>query len=144
MRLLTARRREMKTAALTLLLVLLVACGPPRAGGVPVGQDATPQPQFVGKVWQSTDPGSSLGTLRIFLPDGTLLMDSCGETYRLAQWRAIDDRRLEWTEDTARIEAEITVLTDDELQLRLLLVGGVKNETYRLAKTPYLCPDLPR
>jgi hypothetical protein len=61
-----------------------------------------------------------------------------------APWRAIDDRRREWTEDTARIEAQITRLTDDELQLRLQLVGGVRNETYRLAKPPYLCPDLPR
>ncbi len=109
-----------------------------------MGQDTTRQPQFVGKAWLSTDAGASPGTLRIFLPDGTLLMDSCGETYRMARWRAIDERRLEWTEDTARIETQITVLTDDELQLRLLLVGGVKNETYRLAKVPYVCPDLPR
>jgi hypothetical protein len=134
----------MKAAAVTLLLVLPVACGPPRADRVPVGQDTTCQPPFVGKAWLSTDPTASPGTLRIFLSDGTLLMDSCGETYRLARWRAIDDRRLEWTEDTARIEAQITRLTDDELQLRLQLVGAVKNETYRLARPPYLCPDLPR
>lgn len=71
-------------------------------------------------------------------------MDSCGETYRLAQWRAIDDRRIEWTEDTARIEAQITRLTDDELQLRLQLARVVKEETYRLAKAPKVCPDMPR
>ena len=136
--------RETKGVAVALLLVLLVGCGPPRAGGAPAVQDATRQPQFVGKAWLSTDAGASPGTLRIFLPDGTLLMDSCGETYRMARWRAIAERRLEWTEDTARIEAQITMLTDDELQLRLQLVGGVKNETYRLAKVPYVCPDLPR
>ena len=103
--LLAARKREMKAAALTLLLVLPVGCGPPGAGGVPVGRDATRQPQFVGKAWLSTDADASPGTLRIFLPDGTLLMDSCGETYRIARWRALDEHRLEWTEDTARIEA---------------------------------------
>ena len=137
-------QRETKAAAAALLIVLLVGCGPPRASETQAPQDALRQPQFVGKVWLATDPSAAPGTLRIFLPNGTLLMDSCGETYRLAEWRTVGERRLEWTEDTARIAAEITRLTDDELQLRLLLLGGVKNETYRLAKVPYVCPDLPR
>jgi hypothetical protein len=129
---------------LNLLNILSTGCGPPRAGGTPMAQGAPPQPQFVGKVWLATDPSAAPGTLRIFLPNGTLLMDSCGETYRLAEWRALDEHLIEWTEDTARIKAEITRLTDDELQLRLRLRGESKDEAYRLAKAPAVCPDVPR
>jgi hypothetical protein len=96
---------------------------------------------FVGHIWISTDPSAAPGTLRIFLPDGTLVMDSCVETYRLARWRAIDDRRIEWQEDTARILAEIAQVTSDQLQLRLHLVSEIKEENYRLAPVPFLCPD---
>ena len=72
------------------------------------------------------------------------MMDSCWETYRLARWQALDDRRIEWHEDTARIEAEITSLSAEQLQLRLRLVGESKTETYRPAPIPFLCPDMPR
>ena len=58
---------------------------------------------FVGRTWLSTDASAPPGTLRIFLADGTLLMDSCGETYRLAKWRSLGAGRIEWTEDGARI-----------------------------------------
>lgn len=98
-------------------------------------------PSFVGKIWISTDPSTAPGTLRIFLPDGTLLMDSCGETYRLARWQAIDERRIEWHEDTARIEAEVTQVGSDALQLRLHLVSELKEENFRLASVPFVCPD---
>jgi hypothetical protein len=124
-------------------LVLLCACSAPHGGRPPRG-DVQRQPEFVGKVWVSTDASAALGTLRIFLPGGTLMMDSCWETYRLAPWRMIDDRRIEWTEDTARIEAQITQLTGERLQLRLQLRGETKEETYRLAQVPTVCPDLPR
>jgi hypothetical protein len=92
----------------------------------------------------STDSSAAPGTFRIFLPNGTRVMDSCWETYRLAPWRTIGDRRIEWTEDTARIEAEIAQLTDERLQLRLQLKGEVKEENYRPASVPTVCPDMPR
>ena len=96
----------------------------------------------VGKIWVSTDSSSPLGTFRIFLPDGTLVMDSCVETYRLAKWRAIDSRRVEWQEDTATIEAEIAQSSPDELLLRVRLGGQVTEQRYRLATVPYVCPDM--
>ena len=99
---------------------------------------------FVGKIWLSTDPSSALGTFRIFLHDGTLVMDSCVETYRLAKWRAIDSRRIEWQEDTATIEGEIAQPSPDELLLRVRLSGQVTEQRYRLATVPYVCPDMPR
>jgi hypothetical protein len=101
-------------------------------------------PTLAGKLWLSTDPGAAPGTLLAFLPNGTLLMDSCGETYRLARWQSIDDRHLAWQEDTAQIEAEITGLSDDRLQLRLHLVNEFKDQSYRLATVPFVCPDGPR
>ena len=126
-------------ASLT-LLVLATACGTPRNSD----SEATPQTSqlpFVGRTWLLADPSAPLGTLRIFLPDGTLVMDSCGETYRLAQWRAVGRRRVEWQEDTERIEADVAQATPDQLQLRLHLRGEIKEESYRLAHVPFVCPD---
>lgn len=96
---------------------------------------------FVGKVWTLTDQSAPLGTLRIFLPDGTMVMDSCFETYRIARWRNIDERRIEWQEDNARIEAEVAQANPGQLRLRLQLVSEVKVEDYRLVQVPFLCPE---
>jgi hypothetical protein len=101
------------------------------------------QPSFVGKVWISTDSTAALGTMRMFLPDGTLLMTSCVETYRLARWENIDGNRIAWSEDTARLEAEIAQATPEELQLRIRLVNGeLREEGYRQARVPYVCPAI--
>ena len=129
------------TANLALgLLVVATACGaPPNSDTQVIAQPA--HPPFVGRTWLSTDPSAPLGTLRIFLPDGTLVMDSCGETYRLAQWRAIGEGRIEWQEDTERIEAEVAQSAPDQLRLRLRLRSEIKEESYRLAHVPFVCPD---
>jgi hypothetical protein len=98
---------------------------------------------FVGRTWVSADASAPSGTLRIFLADGTLLMDSCGETYRLAKWRALGGGRIAWTEDGAPIEAEVSLPRARELRLRLRLRlrGEIKDERYRLATVPFVCPD---
>jgi hypothetical protein len=121
--------------------VLTAACRSPSTNQEAPTASRDAQRSFVGKAWLSTDPSAAPGTLRIFLPDGTLVMDSCGETYRLARWRAIDERRIEWQEDTARIEAEVTQVSPDQLQLRLHLVRELNDENYRLAQVPFVCPD---
>jgi hypothetical protein len=99
------------------------------------------QSPFVGRTWRSTDASAPPGTIRIFLPDGTLLMDSCGETYRLARWTSVTGSRIAWDEDGARIEADVTQSAADVLELRLHLRSEVKVERYRLAPVPYVCPD---
>jgi hypothetical protein len=132
----------MRRYVVFLLLVLAAACT--RTGDSAPRGDLARQPQLVGKVWLSTDSGAPPGTIRIFLANGTLLMDSCGETYRLAEWRSLDERRIEWTEDSERIEAQIVRLTDEEFQLRLQLRGETKTESYRPAQVPTVCPDMPR
>jgi hypothetical protein len=120
--------------------VLLIGTG--SAGARQAKPTSPASPAFVGKTWVSTDPAAAAGTLRIFLSDGTLIMDSCVETYRLARWRALNDRRIEWTEDDARIQADVTQVTADQLRLRLQLGSDVKEESYRLARVPFTCPDL--
>ncbi len=126
-----------------LILGLLAACAAPQGGGSSQ-RDAQPPPLLVDRIWVSTDPSAAKGTLRLFLRDGALLMTSCTETYRIAKWRAIDERRIEWTEDSARIEAQITELTSDRLRLRLQLKGEVIEHGYRPADVPTVCPDMPR
>jgi hypothetical protein len=134
-----------KTRAAALFLVMACGCTSPQSSNAPPrAADAPWQPEIVGKVWVSTDKSAAPGSFRIFLPNGTLVGDSCWETYRLAPWRTVGDCRIEWTEDTARIEAQITELTDDRLQLRLQLKGEVKEENYRPASVPAVCPDMPR
>ena len=126
----------------SLTMVLLVLwCG--NQERTITGQDGTTD-GLVGKVWVATDPSAAPGTLRIFLANGTMVMDSCGETYRLSAWKRLDDRHVEWTEDGASIRAEVAALTSDRMRLTLQLKSGAKDETYRSATVPTVCPDLPR
>jgi hypothetical protein len=99
---------------------------------------------FVGKVWLSASFSSPKGTVRIFLPDGTLVMDSCFETYRLSQWlpRARDE--IVWREDTAPVEAKVEQRSPKDLVLKIRLPREVREEEYILASVPYVCPDMPR
>ena len=53
----------------------------------------------------------------------------------------MNDTRIAWEEDTARIEADVTPGSADVLELRLHLRSEVKVERYRLAQVPYACPD---
>ena len=99
-------------------------------------------PNFVGKAWVATDTAAAPGSLRMFLPDGTLVMNSCVESYRLSRWRLVEGRRIEWQEDAARIQADVTEVGRDQLKLRLHLGAEVKEENYRLAPVPFTCPDL--
>jgi hypothetical protein len=121
-------------------VLMLVACSAPSAPP-PTGTSSGSTRSFVGRTWLSTDPGAAPGTLRIFLADGTLVMDSCFETYRLARWEALDGSRIAWQEDTARIEAEVDDGTAGELRLRLQLTQEVRQEHYRAATVPFVCPD---
>jgi hypothetical protein len=63
------------------------------------------------------------GTLRIFLPDDTLVLDSCGETCRLVLDGIPQGGRIAWLEDVTRIEADVARAASDELLLRLRLVS---------------------
>ena len=116
--------------------MIAAATAPSLASAQAVGS-----PSFVGRTWISSDSTAAPNTLRIFLADGTLVMDSCSETYRLASWRSVGAQLIEWREDTARIEAEVTQPNPNQLRLRLRLRGETKDEHYQLAKVPFVCPD---
>lgn len=98
-------------------------------------------PRFIGRIWVSTTPGHSRGTLMIFLPDRTLLMDSCFETYRISRWGAEGDR-IRWIEDAIPIEAVISMPNENELRLKL--AGQDRVQSFVVATVPTVCPDMPR
>jgi len=96
------------------------------------------------RVWVSTDEAAAPGTLRAFLSDGTLVMTSCGETYRLAPWRWVEDARLVWEEDGAVLRGEVVVAERRTLVLAVEVGGETLTQSYRVAVPPEVCPDLPR
>lgn len=140
-------------ALITVALLGFTACSKPQAPAQPtaaapaaqsssmdeLGQPA--DPRFIGKIWVSTTPGQARGSLMIFLPDRTLLMDSCFETYRISKWGAAGDR-IRWVEDTIPIEATLSMPNQDEL--RLHLAGQDTVQSFVTATVPYVCPDLPK
>lgn len=113
----------------------------------PVQAEATP-PEAAGspltdRVWVRADATDLPGRMRVFLSDGTLLMDSCWEAYRLAEWRRTADT-IAWSEDGREIRALLLEESDTALAIRLQLVDGPHEERYRPAEVPFVCPDIPR
>lgn len=98
-------------------------------------------PRFIGRIWVSTTPGHSRGTLMIFLQDRTLLMDSCFETYRVSKWGAEGDR-IRWIEDAIPIEAIIAMPNENELRLKI--AGQDRVQSFVVATVPTVCPEMPR
>jgi hypothetical protein len=89
------------------------------------------------------------GSIYVFLPNGTLLETSCGETYRIATWtidkkaprvlRVVEDGQLAFT-------ATITNLTDTDLRLQqhLTRVNETHELTLKAIAKEFVCPDLRR
>ena len=115
------------------------AAQPPPAAATQ-GDDPV-NPAFIGRVWRELDRGAPLGSIMIFRPDRTLLMDSCFETYRVSKWGVAGDR-IRWLEDTVPIEAEVVTPSKDELILRI--AGQEREQTYMAMTDPYTCPDMPK
>ena len=107
--------------------------------------DAEADNRLLNKVWMRDGDDAELpGVMHIFLADGTMVSDSCWETYRLSNWQQVSDTEISWEEDGMTINADITSLTDDELVLNLRLIGGDQELRLAPAQVPYLCPDMPR
>ena len=139
------RKRLSIVVAAVLCGAVLAGCGGMEPAGGGTAPDGPGSDGFVGRAWVSGDAGGAPARIRVFLSDGTLVMDSCVETYRLARWERAGDGRIAWQEDTSRVEAELIEVGADVLRLRLLLMGGeTTEETYRPAPVPFVCPDLPR
>ena len=108
------------------------------------GDASSNAPPFTNHAWTLADDTAPRGSLWVFLADGTLLQDSCFETYRLSRWSSVGDGRLRWDEDGLEIRATIENAAADSLVLRLHLVGGDERRRFVRAPVPYVCPDLPR
>jgi hypothetical protein len=103
-----------------------------------------PVTKLLDRVWRRTDGDGPPGVMRIFLRDGTLLSDSCWETYRLSRWSALPGGIVVWSEDGVDVRAVVEELTEDELVLRLELPSGAEAQRFAPAEAPWVCPDLPR
>lgn len=99
----------------------------------------------MNRIWNRADGSAPLGSFVLFLADGTLVQDSCWETYRLSRWTLeADGESLRWNEDGADIGATIVDVGERSLVLRLHLVAETEERRYFAAEAPYVCPDLPR
>lgn len=138
--------------ALSIILTALMAAAcsrvpsvPPTAAGAATPADTElsepANPAFIGRVWVATTQGSPLGSMMVFLPDRSLLMDSCFETYRISKW-GVAGERIRWLEDTIPIEAEVKMPSPNELTLQV--AGQDRAQTYVAASVPFVCPDMPR
>ena len=128
--------------AVTLAICVAAAAGCERAAEPPAG--AGLEPSFVDHAWTRSDDSAPVGSLWIFLSDGTLLQDSCFETHRLSRWTSDAGGAIRWSEDGAEIRATIERVTDQSLALRLDLVGGAEERRFVRAPSPYVCADFPR
>ena len=118
-----------------------VAVSPPRPTGTSLSQ-------LFSRVWRVTKAPSqpALGSIYVFLPNGTLLQTSCVETYRIATWtvdksaprvlRVVEDGQLAYT-------ATIAQLTDTTLQLQKNLVRSNEKQAVTLTavQQEFVCPD---
>jgi hypothetical protein len=125
--------------AAPLLAALATGCG--RIDLPTPGFGPGPAKGLVDRVWASTDADAPEGAIIAFLSDGTLLMTSCGETYRLAPWRRVDDVTLVWEEDGVQIRAEIAALGGDALALVIDPEGAALGRSYERLRAPVVCPD---
>ncbi len=135
--------RPARIAALALILAI-AACGRLSVPEIPSvaipGSGAKPTREMVeNRVWLAEDADQAPGSFLVFLSDGTLVMDSCGETWRLAPWRWVEDGILVWEEDAATVRAEVVLVGPDALVL-LLEPGKLDlTRSYRAAAPPELC-----
>jgi hypothetical protein len=97
---------------------------------------------LLNRVWVRADETGLPGPMQIFLADGTLVSDSCWETYRLSHWQQVSDTEISWDEDGMTINADIATLSASELVLRLHLGSQVQEQRYIPAAVPYVCPDM--
>ena len=112
------------------------------------GKSLTP---LFSRIWRVEKAPSqpAPGSIYIFLPNGTLLETSCGETYRVATWtvdkkaprvlRVVEDGQLAFT-------ATIAELTDSDLRLQqhLTRINENRELTLKAIDKEFVCPDIRR
>lgn len=138
---------DTKAAIIALLSVWgvgTVACAPAMAEEPAIEDEGDTDNPLLNKVWVQQGESASPGTMQIFLADGTLVSDSCWETYRLSKWQQVSETAISWEEDGMTINADISSITADELVLSLKLGDDVVEQRFAPATVPTVCPDMPR
>jgi len=154
-----------RTIFLTILASVLTACAcsrvPPVQNAQSVGQsgvkDLPGDPPDHGlavlfsHIWRITQAPSQppVGSIYIFLPNGTLLETSCVETYRIGRWTAdkTSPRDFHVAEDRQRaFNARITELTNSTLRLQQQLVRSkeTRDLTLTAVEEEFVCHDMPQ
>ncbi len=136
--------RRTAPALALLLATALAGCGRLPAVAVPGSGNRGTAELVEDRVWIDQGADAAPGSLRAFLSDGTLVVTSCVETYRLAPWRWVEGATLVWEEDGQVLRAEVVLVGRDELVLAIDLGGEPVARTFRAARSPVVCPDLPR
>lgn len=93
---------------------------------------------FVGRAWIRTSGGPERGSVLVFLPDRTLIIDPCPGALRVTQWGVVNGR-VRWTEQAGSIPIEADIMLPGRDELRLGIVGR-NQETYIAASPPFACP----
>jgi hypothetical protein len=127
--------------ALLLLVGAVAACSRLPDVAMPGAGNERTADFLENRVWLDTGADAAPGTLRAFVSDGTLVMTSCAETYRLAPWRWVEGGTLVWEEDGENIRADVALVGRDELVLVLDLPDGSVSRRYAAAQSPVVCPD---
>lgn len=138
---------DTKAAIIALMSVWGVSaatCLPTQAEETALEDEGDSENPLLNKVWVQQGESASPGTMQIFLADGTLVSDSCWETYRLSKWQQVSETAISWEEDGMTINADISSLTTDELVLSLKLGSDVVEQRFAPATVPTVCPDMPR
>jgi hypothetical protein len=129
-------------------LAVAALCALPASAQEAEGMTSAPMigASLTEKFWVQSEEDAGLpGSMVLFLSEGTMLQDSCWETYRLSNWKMTGEDSLSWQEDTMTIEADIVELNEAELILALHLVGDETVEKrYTASPVPFVCPDMPR
>lgn len=88
------------------------------AAAAPTTQPAGP-PSFINRVWQVAESKQvALGSVRVFLGDGTLVMTSANATPAFGQWR-LDGHRLIIVEEGIDYPTDVLGLSHDEFRIRM-------------------------
>jgi hypothetical protein len=131
----------LRAAAALLALVGLAACSRLPAVALPGSGNERTADFVENRVWLDTGADAAPGSLRAFLSDGTLVMTSCVESYRLAPWRWVEGGTVVWEEDGQAVRADVALAGYDQLILVLDLPEGGVSRRYAAAQSPVVCPD---
>ena len=115
------------------VLAALAGCSngnAPSPSAPPVTQAPAAPATFVDRIWVVSESAPvSQGDVRVFLPDGTLVMISAHGTPTFGRWRQVDGK-LTITEEGLDYATDILELTPDVLRIRMHSPGDPVDITF--------------